>query len=187
MLLDKKDVKGAQETWIKCAGKMKDVVNEALGTATQAVRNTQSCVRRLVETLTCGDKGKKCEEYGEEAVQDLKKAFDYFLMMAEAMHDPTLKTIASKALRSGQWYPPGWKDESVAVTVDETAAERFEKEHQDILEHKKEAKAAKMKMPPNRERAKQHAMAMKDGKFKKGKKDGKKGKKGKKGKGAEEL
>jgi TPR repeat protein len=180
MLIEqKKDVKGAQASWEKCAARLKHYVAiEAGRSGAKDVRFTQQCTRKLMETLTCGDKSKKCEEFGPDAVQDFKKAFDYFLMMAGAMADPPMKSIAAKALKSGQWYPPGWKDESVPVTIDEKEAERFEAEHANIVETRKQAKEKKMKMAPPTDRAKQHAMDMK------GKKKGKKGKnfKGKKGK-----
>lgn len=181
MLIEqKKDAKGAQAVWEKCARRLKDFVNVEGGDISKDVRNTHMCARRLVETFACSDNAtkasnsKKCEEFGAEAVQDLAKSFEYFLLMADALREPHLKAIAAKSLRSGQWFPPGWKDEPVTVTIDEAAAERFEKEHESLVEYKKNAKAAKMKMAPDLDRAKQHAMKMKDG--------GKKGKHGKHGK-----
>jgi len=186
MLAEKKDIKGAQASWITCSGKMKhfvDRVESGDNSAGKDIRNTQACVRKLVEIFTCGNQTKACEEFGPDATQDLRKAFEYFIMMAGTMKEPTLKNIAGKSLRSGQWYPPGWKEESVAVTINETAAAEFEAEHAAIIERRTAAKEAKMKMKPDRERAKHHAMKMKKaGKFpgEKGFK-GKKGKKGKKG------
>ena len=42
-------------------------------------------------------------EFGPDATQDLRKAFEYFIMMAGTMKEPTLKNIAGKSLRSTSW------------------------------------------------------------------------------------